>query len=49
MFFFKNVCAHGHNLLTHLSLFSLIAIINMNFEIINIILDQRMNGVENLA
>lgn len=40
---------HAHNLPAHLSLFSLIEIINTNLEIINTILDQRMNGVGNLA
>lgn len=49
MFPFKNVPAHAHNLSAHLSLFSLIEIINMNLKIINTILDQRMNGVENLT
>jgi hypothetical protein len=34
---------------THLSMFSLIEIVNMTLGIINMILDQRMNRLENLA
>lgn len=45
------MCMHMHaaSLHAHLSLFSLIEIINMNLEIINIMLNQRMNGVETVA